>query len=126
MTPTSEERREVAERLRVTKAECDERGYPWMVEDLLQTLGFETYEDGDDFIFDLLADLIDPTCRDMGGSVPGVSAFECSRCGALLNVCDGGGLRVAGHYYDDTPNVSISYCPNCGARVVRDNDRDSK
>ena len=39
---------------------------------------------------------------------------------------DGGGLRVAGHYYDDTPNVSISYCPNCGARVVRDNDRDSK
>lgn len=62
-------------------------------------------------------------CRDMGGSVPGVSAFECSRCGALLNVGDGGGLRVAGHYYDDTPNVSISYCPNCGARVVSDDDQ---
>ena len=60
MTPTSEERREVAERLRTTKAECDERSYPWMVEDLLQALGFETYEDGDDGIFDRLADLIDP------------------------------------------------------------------
>lgn len=60
MMPTSsEERREVAERLRTTKAECDERGYPWMVEDLMQALGFETYEDGDEGIFDRLADLID-------------------------------------------------------------------
>ena len=59
----SDERREVAERLRKTKAECESRGYPWMVEDLLQALGYETYEDGEDGIFDRLADLIDPTCH---------------------------------------------------------------
>lgn len=59
-----DERREVAERLRETKAECDERGYPWMVEDLMQALGFGTYEDGDEGIFDRLADLIDPEGAD--------------------------------------------------------------
>lgn len=69
-----------------------------------------------------LADLIDPTCTDFGGSVPGMSAFECSRCGAVLNVGGGGGLRTAGHYYDDAPNGPIAYCPNCGARVVRSDD----
>ncbi|MGN0056453.1 MAG: hypothetical protein ACI360_08470 [Atopobiaceae bacterium] len=68
------------------------------------------------------ADFIDPTCTDFGGSVPGMSAFECSRCGAVLNVGEGGGLRTAGHYYDDAPNGPIAYCPNCGARVVRSDD----
>jgi hypothetical protein len=34
-----------------------------MVEDLMQALGFGTYEDGDEGIFDRLAGLIDPTCH---------------------------------------------------------------
>lgn len=62
--------RKVAERLRATKDECEKRGYPWMVEDLLQALGFETYEDGEDGIFDRLADLIDPTCEVDGVTAP--------------------------------------------------------
>lgn len=57
---TSEERREVAANLRKVKAECEERGYPWMVEDLMQALGFERYEDGEDGILDRLAELIEP------------------------------------------------------------------
>ena len=54
------ERREVAERLRDKKAECEERGYPWMCDDLILALGYDhDYEAGDE-IFDRLADLIDP------------------------------------------------------------------
>lgn len=37
------ERREVAARLRATKAECESRDYPWMVEDLLRALRFKRY-----------------------------------------------------------------------------------
>lgn len=114
MGKISDERREVAERLRGMDAQdydnevCVDQNPSGG--GAFEPLGLTA---GD------LADLIDPTCRDMGGSVPGVSAFECSRCGALLNVGDGGGLRVAWHYYDDTPNVSISYCPYRGARIIR-------
>ncbi|HJA28452.1 MAG TPA: hypothetical protein IAA15_02610 [Candidatus Olsenella pullicola] len=58
--PTDEERREVARRLRETKAECEERGYPWMCDDLILALGYDhDYEAGDE-IFDRLADLIEP------------------------------------------------------------------
>lgn len=105
--PTSDERREVAANLRKVKAECEERGYPWMVEDLLEALGFETYEDGEDGIFDLLAGLIDPTCEmEAAGDVPAPvknspETFFCSECGSPI--------------YND---VNPSYCLYCGARVV--------
>ena len=57
---SDEERRQVAERLRDKKAECEERGYPWMCDDLILALGYDhDYEAGDE-IFDRLADLIDP------------------------------------------------------------------
>ena len=110
MKPTSDERREVAERLIKTRG----------IMAFVDALGIDIDSDWSwADVSKRVAELIDPTCRDMGGSVPGVSALECSRCGALLNVGDGGGLRVAGHYYDDTPNASISYCPYCGARIIR-------
>lgn len=48
-------------------------------------------------LFDRLADLIDPTCK----PVEAGNNIVCSECGADL--------------YDDD-----LYCPNCGARVVRD------
>ena len=48
-----------------------------MVEDLMQALGFETYEDGDDGIFDRLADLIDPTCHNPKASD---GCFCCPEC----------------------------------------------
>ena len=64
MMATDDERREVAERLREKKAECEERGYPWMCDDLILALGYDhDYEAGDE-IFDRLADLIDPDCED--------------------------------------------------------------
>ena len=57
---TNDERREVAERLRDKKAECEERGYPWMCDDLILAIGYDhDYEAGDE-IFDRLADLIEP------------------------------------------------------------------
>jgi DNA-directed RNA polymerase subunit RPC12/RpoP len=114
---TSDERREVAARLRETKAECDERGYPWMVEDLLQALEFETYEDGEDGIFDLLADLIDPTCRNTLAQNWGT--FECSECGAQFEVSS---VFMTESGNDDSEPIIPNYCPNCGARVVDEDD----
>ena len=99
------ERREIAARLRITKAECESRDYPWMVEDLLQALGVKRYEDAEDGIFERLADLIDrPTCKNIGGE-DGTNGeyydFFCSVCGFASGVTD------------------PKYCPNCGAEVVR-------
>lgn len=55
-----------------------------------------------------VADLIDPTCQDFGGE-EGTNGegydFACSACG----------------YVCDLPQPN--YCPNCGARLVRDNDK---
>lgn len=63
---SDDERREVARRLRDKKAECEERGYPWMCDDLILALGYDhDYEAGDE-IFDRLADLIDPDGADPG------------------------------------------------------------
>lgn len=106
---TSEERREVAARLRATKAECEERGYPWMVEDLLQALGFETYEDGDDGIFDRLADLIDPTCD----AEQGYDRDEPIQ--GRWWKCD-----VCGEHFIYERGFAPRFCPECGARVVNE------
>ena len=111
MTPTSEERREVARRLRATKAECDERGYPWMVEDLLQVLGFETYEDGEDGIFDGLADLIDPTCT---VKLKHVVVDDYRRNTLVLPVCSACGFAF------DKRMPKPNFCPVCGARLMND------
>lgn len=102
-----EKRREVAARLRATKAECESRDYPWMVEDLLQALGFKRYEDAEEGIFKRLADLIDrPTCKRLKNDL---SYWRCSNCRAFVRcdaVSDLTGVRPA------------SYCPNCGAMVT--------
>lgn len=69
---TDDERREVAERLRETKAECEERGYPWMCDDLILALGYDhDYEAGDE-IFDRLADLIEPTSDPTGRGIDSI------------------------------------------------------
>lgn len=118
-------RQEVAEKLREAGKELDNT--------------FDESDDGDEFLavfiatdlaigqpkrspfefspfFNRLADLIDPTCEVVG--VPDndefmvrvVSGFMCKKCGYEVIVernCDG---------WAEPPN----YCPNCGARVVRD------
>ena len=104
---TSDERREVAARLRITKAECESRDYPWMVEDLLQAIGFERYEDGEDGIFDRLADLIDPTCQMVECTVDHGSRSWGMRCTACGN-----------EFEHVKPGFGWRFCPNCGARVV--------
>ena len=106
---SDDERREVAKRLRKAKSECKERGYPWMVEDLLEALGFEKYEDCEDGIFDRLSDLIDPTCEmEAAGDVPApvkdsLETFFCSECGSPI--------------YND---INPSYCLYCGHRSVNE------
>nr|WP_314639784.1 hypothetical protein [uncultured Olsenella sp.] len=111
MRPTDEERRVVAARLREADREWRELGEPWAIEDLMQAVGFRTYEDADDLLLVRLADLMDPTCHAVeelepdGVGAPPRYTIHCSRCGQL---------------WDETGGVSRSpaYCPNCGARVT--------
>lgn len=102
---SNDERREVAARLRKVKSECDERDYPWMAEDLMQALGFSTYEEGEDGIFDRLADLIEPeperTCHFLND-------------GHGILWCDAQGCDYEMDDYLPIPK----HCPNCGAKVV--------
>ncbi len=89
---TSEERREVARKLREAKSSG-----PWFV---------PSYE------LDEVADLIDPTCvieenRGETDPYPSYSWEWKLSCGHVV--------RTA---WDDPP----SYCPECGARVVRKED----
>ena len=101
MTMTSDERREVAERLREYGNDTLKDG------SLLKTLKDVTGADSWRYVLLALADLIDPTCHDFGGE-EGTNGegydFACSACGY---VCDLAEPR---------------FCPNCGARVVRDDD----
>lgn len=110
---SDDKRREIAARLRITKSECESRDYPWMVEDLLQALGFERYEDAENGIFDRRADLIDvpttvldltETTRTVHGEE--VRVWECRECGQS---CE----EMYGEY---------EYCPHCRRKVVRAND----
>ena len=97
MTPTSEERREVAARLR------NLAGHIAADEELtLDALGLyrgENVEGYDTYGVMHLADLIDPTCH---ADVNKHGRAYCTNCG-----CDDWCLA------DGSP-----FCPNCGARVV--------
>ncbi len=106
---SNEERREVAERLRSASARRSD--VPWMVEDLMLALGFRCYEDGEDQLFNRLADLIDrPTCSIKRGyqTTWGV----CSRCGALVNA-----ERAVSTAIEYLPT---RYCPWCGKGIEND------
>lgn len=101
---TSDERQEVAARLR----ELRHRTYyrEEVVENIIDAISIadpvSTFREPED-IYELLADLIDPTCHDYGGeegSNGEMYDFACNACG----------------YACDLPQPS--YCPNCGARVV--------
>ena len=102
---SSEERREVAERLRVYSRDFDfsDSDPFWYVSKVaFGDVDVHTYCS----VFARLADLIDrPTCRNIGGE-EGTNGehydFFCSACG------------YAGDFAE--PN----YCPNCGAEVVHD------
>ena len=106
---SNEERREVAERLRSASARRSD--VPWMVEDLMLALGFRCYEDGEDQLFNRLADLIDrPTCSIKRGHQ--TTWGVCSRCGALVNAERA--VSTATEY------LPTRYCPWCGKEIEND------
>ena len=125
--PTSDERREVAARLRALPLDTyaairewekdglfidaslsDEADYSQIHNAVLGCFPAEYMNPGDhEELHDRLADLIDPTCEmDDAGDVPAsvkdnLNTFFCSECGAPV--------------YND---MSPSYCPYCGCRVT--------
>lgn len=102
---SDQERRDIAEGLRNLKGECVPLAY------VLDELGVDC--DGADVPkahVKRLADLIDrPTCRNEDGSG---RSFSCSACG------------YEAWTYDDSccDPKDFSFCPNCGAEVVEDDD----
>lgn len=100
MTTTSVERRGVAARLR----EQADEGYGVNIESVAYALGLDTDDEelGDEDVFNRLADLIDPTCeRDEIGF--GSGRAYCMDCRYPLE-------------------PEYKYCPNCGARLVDEDD----
>ena len=109
MTPTSDERREVARAMQDWADRYPQGDFSWGV------LGSVHYRiDGADArpssnqeVLYMLADLIDPTCAmEYGGYLPEsvkgmLGVYFCSECGSPI--------------YND---VEPAYCPYCGARVV--------
>lgn len=103
MTPTSDERREVAARLRteVGEDECIDYAVFRIINDALLINGAWGAKAAR-----ILADLIDPTCHNASPQAWGT--FECSECGAQT-------------WYQSI-ETRPRYCPDCGARVVSDDD----
>ena len=112
--PTSDERREVAAKLREyplesVKAEHKCKDPLQLPADVMYDL-MDIAGVGEDFDFLLpsLADLIDPTCSmEYGGQVPdsvkdALGVYFCSECGSPI--------------YND---IEPEYCPYCGARVTK-------
>lgn len=118
--PTNEERREVADRFRDF-----ETLRPIFKESnicaFLEALGVKGYWSWED-ICEKLADLIEPeperTCRNdskVGSNSPGwLFDFKCSECGAELCAEEMGNSPL----WVDGDAETISYCPNCGAKVI--------
>ena len=117
MAPTSEERREVAERLRtdVSEEECIDYAVFRIIKDVLGVNGA-----WDAKAASILADLIDPqerTCHVLNPHRPngceGLGVFgECSECGGEIETVD---------EHDRAQNPwkrADAFCKGCGARVV--------
>ncbi|EMZ42657.1 FmdB family zinc ribbon protein [Atopobium minutum] len=104
----SEQRQEVAERLR-REASGNEilflRFFSTALVDAIE-LNYKKLSSFNDTLISL-ADLIDPTCHDFGG-MEGTNGedyeFACSACGYRSSIND------------------PYYCPHCGARVVSDDE----
>lgn len=106
MTPTSDERHEVAARLRVYSHDFDfgdSDPFWYVAKAAFGDVDVHTYYS----VFASLADIIDPTCRDFGGE-EGTNGegydFACSACGYVCDLAE------------------PKFCPNCGARVVSGDD----
>ena len=122
MVPTSDERREVAARLR---SGIVARNIPEAYVAIVQSIGVRPClllhdgESGDRFdryAYELalsrLADLIDPTCEMTDAS------WDNGECtwGCICSACDAHIEHEQGRFLD--------YCPSCGARVVSSDDKE--
>lgn len=123
--PTSEERREVAHKLRELADENEVTGTPELFADLFGILGDEppkssgypTLDDieaRDSALMHRLADLIDPqerTCRmeRVGSDAIAAGWYACSECGLVYPPCN-----------DEIAKWALRFCPHCGAKVVTD------
>ena len=118
---SSDERREVAERLRKeangyrrnrahgVRTEIDLDDVPGVFQDITHFCGLHGTVRCEDML-DRLADLIDPTC-DVEWSEP-------------LYMDDETEFRLScGHVADMVTDCPPAFCPECGARVVTDNDQ---
>lgn len=105
MTPTSDERREVAWRLRseVSEGECIDYAVCRIINDVLGVNGA-----WGDKAARILAELIDPTCHNKHPRASD-GCFCCSECLFLYEPTDRSACRN-----------SFLHCPRCGARVVSD------
>lgn len=121
MAATSDERREVAARLRenankhgvVLDYMGSRQAASWWL--LLHTIGCDSNEQ--EVAFRMLADLIDPTCK-----VSSVETYD-DELGRL----EGWEFHMTcGHSFQQPWNEPPAYCPDCGARVVNGNTDNSK
>jgi DNA-directed RNA polymerase subunit RPC12/RpoP len=121
---TSDERIEIAERLRKAAVDDGHLGRPYGEQGFQVTLRriISTSNPTRPALYARLAELSDPTCKPVGmnylGNAPwhdgGVnldaSTTGCSVCGYPF----GNGR----YYIPGMPNTIPRYCPNCGSRVV--------
>ena len=121
---SSEDRREVAARLRsAAKTESGSPGYLWnRLEIAVNGWRFgDVIDDSYVFyngVFERLADLIDPTCHD---TLPATwDTFECSECGTQWAVSP---VYIGPDGTTEHDTEKPSYCPNCGARVTSGGER---
>lgn len=120
MAPTSDERREVAARLReldheITSYDTIESGANKLEKAVCGNTSFSPIEYSVRNLCGLantLADLIDPqerTCRiaRKGGGAISAGWYVCSECGLVYPPCN-----------DDIAKWALQFCPHCGARIT--------
>lgn len=101
----SDERREVAERLRAEMGFCDEKA---VFNAVFGRMPIEMYISERKRLILRIADLIDPTCRAVRSDTSNDDELVCSECDSSLGVS----LR-------DGRTLLPRHCACCGARVMR-------
>ena len=116
---SNEGRHETAARLRESREFVSSLPKTTLTQNALDTfehiLMLLDYEHGN--LFDYIADLIDrPTCRNVSGCQ---DVFECSECRCRAEL-----VTEVCNEYGEPFHVPLmpSFCPNCGAEVVSDED----